>query len=136
MRGRTAWVVVNEFHPLPRFCHRDDAFNDLSKYPLELAQSTAKVKLNVPHLFPESGKPCQMVAMGTIKLHTLGAYARKGYLVRVECVCNRVTLIDPMAIMAAGVRSSAGVPRVEELGQRLRCERRGQRPKSVGPGLG
>ena len=57
VRGRTAWVVVIEFHPLPRFCHRDDAFNHLSKYPLELAQSTAKVKPDVPHLFPESRKP-------------------------------------------------------------------------------
>ena len=73
--------------------------------------------------------------MGTIKLHTLGAYARKGYLVRIECVCNRVTQIDPRTIIAAGSRTRSGIPRIEDLQARLRCETCGQRPKRVGPGL-
>lgn len=69
--------------------------------------------------------------MGGRNLRTLQEYARAGYGLRVECHCGRVTVKDPHALLMLAHKRRWHLT-LENLGDRLRCEGCGGRPKQIG----
>ena len=73
--------------------------------------------------------------MSSKRLESLAEYARHGYKLRLDCVCGRVVMLDPHDLL--GVILARSWPRysLDAIGQRLKCQRCGSRPKRIGPGL-
>lgn len=73
--------------------------------------------------------------MSSKRLDTLADFSRHKYLLRIECQCGRVVLSDPHKVIAAC--QARGISyRLNDVAERLRCEKCGCRPWRIGPGLG
>lgn len=73
--------------------------------------------------------------MGSKRLESMADFARHQYMLRVDCDCGRVALMNPHKIIAECQKRRISY-RLEVVAARLRCEKCGRRPRRVGPGLG
>lgn len=70
--------------------------------------------------------------MSTKRIDSLTALAREGLLLRVECKCGRVVLLDPIKLLDRSNRVGGG-HLIARAAARLRCGDCGARPVSYGP---
>lgn len=71
--------------------------------------------------------------MGTRHFDSLTALIREGLLLRVECRCQRVVLLDPIRLLQKSL-ARGGDHQLDKVVARMRCGDCGARPVRFGPG--
>ncbi|MXO73178.1 hypothetical protein [Alteraurantiacibacter buctensis] len=71
--------------------------------------------------------------MSTKRFESLTALTREGLLLRVECRCGRVVLLDPAKLLDRSLAAGGG-HLISKVASRLRCGDCGARPSHFGPG--
>lgn len=128
-------IFAKSAFPLP-FCRLDDGrtLNNSSKCRVSL--STFCRVCQVTDKLSRINCSCIVLRMSSKRLESLADYARHGFKIRVDCKCGRVVVIDPRTLLQMIAKKGWSRPSLDAIGQRLKCQRCGSRPKRIGPGLG